>query len=235
MTLGDGWQVWIRPPGSLKRSECGGAGTRRRVPAMPLSRRASGPWPQNRLRWVKPQYRMGRRRPKQARTLGFIPYEHERSQTWSRPDRSGRCRARQWFHPLSPATLRRAGDRRSKMGARPRVSREGGPRRKPQRSVIGSGSASQSGPETNHEQSNVCLNFDCRTARQSWFRLIRKPRRVEVYGWRRRWPVVARRSPVGASDRVASRRSAVPHTAPAVSALSNSQGGGVRLIREAGC
>jgi hypothetical protein len=160
-TLVDGWQVWIRPPGSLKRSGCGGAGTRRRVPAMPLSRRASGPWSQNRLRWVKPQYRMGRRWLKQAWTLGFIPYGHERPWKWSRPGRSDRRGARQWFHPLSPATLRRAGVRRTKMG----TSREGGTPRKPHRPVIGSGPAWRPGPEASHKQSNVRLHVDRRTAR----------------------------------------------------------------------
>jgi hypothetical protein len=216
MTLVGGWQVWTLPPESLKRSGCGGAGTRRRVPAMPLSRRASGPWPPNRLRWVKPQYRMSRRGLKRAWTLGFIPYGQGRPRTWSRPGRSDRSNARQWFHPLSSATLRRGGDRRTKMGARRGVSREGGTRRKPPRPVVGSEPAWQPDPEASRKQSNVRLHVDRRTARGIW-------------------PVAARRSPVRASARVASRRSAVPHTAPTDCALSNSQAGAVRLFREAGC
>jgi hypothetical protein len=110
---------------------------------MPLSRRENGRWPPNRFRWVKPQYQMGRRQLKQAWTLGFIPYGHERLWRWNRTGRSDRCRGRQWFHPLSPAP-----------------SREGGTRGKPHRPVIGSEPAWQTGPETSGKQSNVRLQVD---------------------------------------------------------------------------
>ena len=160
MTPADGWQIWIRPPESSKRSGCGGAGTRRRAPAMPLSRGASGPWPPRRLRWVKPHYRMSRRRLKQAWTLRFAPHRHERQLKWSRRGRSDRCGARQWFHPLNPKTLPKDGDRRYKMWASIGASPVGGTRRKPHRPVIGSGPPWRPGPGTSRNQSNVRLNFE---------------------------------------------------------------------------
>jgi len=96
---------------------------------MPLSRRESGRWQPNRFRWVKPQCRIARQRLKQARIPGLIPYGHERLRKWNRPGGSDGSRARQWFHPLSPATLRRVGYRRSRRRARIGATMQAGMKR----------------------------------------------------------------------------------------------------------